>query len=61
MDAQDPETGRSLGDEELVDLFLTLIAAGHETSANALTWTLYCLAAQPEQQEVLAGQGRSGQ
>ncbi|TGN45313.1 cytochrome P450 [Paracoccus liaowanqingii] len=54
MDARDPETGRALSDEDLVDMFLTLIAAGNETSANALSWTLYCLAAQPDLQEVLA-------
>lgn len=54
VDAHDPETGRVLGDDDLVSMFLTLIAAGHETSANALTWSLYCLAAQPDRQEVLA-------
>lgn len=56
IEAQDPETGRSFGDNDLVDLFLTLIAAGHETSANALSWALYCLAAQPERQDDLANQ-----
>ncbi len=54
MDAHDPQSGRALSDEDLVSMFLTLIAAGHETSANALTWTLYCLAAQPDRQEALA-------
>ena len=58
IDAQDPETGRSFSDNDLVDLFLTLIAAGHETSANALSWALYCLAAEPERQDALANQVR---
>jgi len=59
MDAHDPETGRALSDDDLVSMFLTLIAAGHETSANALTWALYCLAAQPDQQEALADHVRA--
>ncbi len=59
MDAHDPETGRVLSDDDLVSMFLTLIAAGHETSANALTWALYCLAAQPDQQEALADHVRT--
>ena len=59
MDARDPETGRALSDEDLVNMFLTLIAAGHETSANALTWALYCLAAQPELQDALADHVRN--
>lgn len=56
IDARDPETGRSLSEHDLVDMFLTLIAAGHETSANALAWALYCLAAQPERQDALAAE-----
>lgn len=58
IDARDPETGRALSDGDLVDMFLTLLTAGHETSANALTWALYSLAAQPEQQEALAARVR---
>jgi cytochrome P450 len=56
MNASDPETGRPLDDRDLVDMLLTLIAAGHETSANGLTWALYCLAAQPRLQEELAAE-----
>lgn len=54
MRAQDADTGRNLSDEDLVDMLLTLIAAGHETTANAMTWTLFCLANQPQLQERLA-------
>ena len=53
MATRDPETDRPLSDRDLVDMLLTLVAAGHETSANALTWALYCLASQPDVQEEL--------
>ena len=53
MSAKDPETGRPLTDADLVDMVLTLVAAGHETSANALTWVLFCLAEQPTLQDEL--------
>lgn len=42
--ARDPETGRSMDDGQLVDNLLTFYLAGHETTAKALTWTLYLLA-----------------
>ena len=41
--AQDPETGQGLTDMEVQANIVTFIAAGHETTANALTWALYCL------------------
>jgi cytochrome P450 len=43
-EARDPETGRTLDDEELVANLFTFIAAGHETTAVALAWTLWLLA-----------------
>jgi cytochrome P450 len=48
MAARDPETGQSMNDEQLIDNLLTFYMAGHETTAKALTWTLYLLARSPE-------------
>jgi cytochrome P450 len=56
MGARDPETGRLLSDEDLVDMLLTLVAAGHETSANALSWAILCLAEAPDIQERLVAE-----
>ncbi len=42
--AQDPETGAGLSDLEVRANIVTFIGAGHETTANALTWTMHCLA-----------------
>ena len=39
-----------------VDNAATFYLAGHETTANALSWTLFLLAAQPELQEELAAE-----
>lgn len=41
-----------------VDNAATFYLAGHETTANALAWTLYLLSAQPELQEELAVETR---
>ena len=49
--ARDPETGRPMGEEMLVNNVLTLLEAGHETTAKALTWTLYLLARAPQWQD----------
>ena len=44
----DRETGEPMGDRELIDEVLTLIVAGHETTAAALTWTWYLVTQHPE-------------
>ncbi|HEX8165736.1 MAG TPA: cytochrome P450 [Beijerinckiaceae bacterium] len=41
--AADPESGRGLTDVEVRANIVTFIGAGHETTANALTWSLYLL------------------
>lgn len=41
--AQDEETGGGMTDEQIRDECLTLFLAGHETTANALTFTFYLL------------------
>ena len=47
--AQDTEgDGGRMSDEQLRDELMTLFLAGHETTANALTWTWYLLAQHPE-------------
>jgi cytochrome P450 len=52
--AQDPETGLGMSDEQLRDEVMTLFLAGHETTANALSWTIYLLTQHPEIAERLA-------
>ncbi|KAF5242414.1 hypothetical protein FANTH_8700 [Fusarium anthophilum] len=37
-------------DEKLIDQLMTFLAAGHETTATALTWAIYILCKQPEVQ-----------
>ncbi|MDP9090040.1 MAG: cytochrome P450 [Pseudomonadota bacterium] len=44
MLTRDRESDEPMSDKELIDEVLTLIVAGHETTAAALTWTWYLLA-----------------
>lgn len=55
LDATDPETGAALNEGDIADNILTFIAAGHETTALALTWTFFLLSRHPAiEQKVLA-------
>ncbi|KXX81914.1 Cytochrome P450 734A6 [Madurella mycetomatis] len=45
-------------DENLVDQLMTFLAAGHETTASAMTWAVYLLARHPEVQERLRAEVR---
>jgi cytochrome P450 len=53
LNAEDPETGRGLSEDELVSQVVIFLLAGHETSATAMTATLHLLALHPEVQEEL--------
>lgn len=48
MNARDRETGDAMTDRELIDEILTLVVAGHETTASGLNWTWYLLARHPD-------------
>ncbi len=58
MITADPQTGEKFDTEEMVDQVAIFFLAGHETSASALAWTLYCLAACPDYQERAAKEAR---
>ncbi len=47
LTARDEETGEGMTDRQLRDEVITFFAAGHETTALALTWTLYLLSRHP--------------
>ena len=48
MAARDKETGEPMGARELIDEVMTLIVAGHETTASGLNWSWYLLSQHPE-------------
>ena len=49
-----------LGDEELRDQLVTLLLAGHETTATALAWTLYEIGRDPALAERARDAARTG-
>lgn len=54
MTAVDPVTGDKFDWEEMVDQVAIFFLAGHETSASALSWSLYLMALFPDWQEKVA-------
>src|SRR5205823_371013 len=43
LTAQDEDDGGAMTDQQVRDEAMTIFLAGHETTANALTWTWYLL------------------
>src|SRR6202022_1266045 len=60
LEAQDPQTGAGLSDTEVKANILTFIGAGHETTANALTWSLFLLTLSEEWRARLAAEASAG-
>lgn len=46
--ARDKDTGEAMSERELIDEIMTLVVAGHETTASALNWTWYLLSQHPQ-------------
>src|SRR5438034_3437360 len=63
LSVRDEETGQGMNDKQMHDEVITLLVAGHETTANLLTWSWYLLSQYPhierrlhaELKEVLGG------
>jgi len=55
---RDEDTGEALSDEDIRDTVMTFIAAGHETTAIALTWALYLIANDPAVQTALRAEAQ---
>jgi len=53
LKVRDEETGQGLSDIDIRDTLMTFVAAGHETTAIALTWALYLVANDPDCQTAL--------
>lgn len=52
----DPQTEARFTKDEMIDQVAIFFLAGHETSAAALSWTLYLLATHPAWQDVVASE-----
>lgn len=58
LQAQDPEGGDGLDDDEVRDQALIFLLAGHETTATSLTFTLHLLGRHPGVQQRVLGEVR---
>jgi enediyne biosynthesis protein E7 len=51
--ARDKQTGSTMSEHALIDEVMTLVVAGHETTASVLNWTWYLLAQHPQVEAAL--------
>ncbi len=56
MEARDRDTGEAMPDRQLVNEVLTLVVAGHETTASSLNWAWYLLSRHPAVEEKLSAE-----
>jgi cytochrome P450 len=56
MQARDAQSGQLMQDGQLIDEVLTMIVAGHETTASTLNWTWYLISQHPEVEERLSNE-----
>lgn len=56
MQARDRESGEGMTDSQLAKEIMTLIVAGHETTASTLNWTWYLLSHHPEVESKLSAE-----
>lgn len=47
VQARDPETGDAMSDQQLRDEVMNIFFAGHETTANLMTWAVFLLSQHP--------------
>jgi cytochrome P450 len=53
LETRDEETGQGMDDQQVRNQVITLLLAGYETTANALTWTWFLLVQHPDELEKL--------
>jgi len=51
--ARDEDDGQGMTDEQVRDEVMTIFVAGHETTANTMSWIFYMLASYPEAEQKL--------
>lgn len=56
LNALDPDTGARMTEAEVRSNILTFIAAGHETTANSLSWALFLLSQSPQWRDRVAAE-----
>jgi len=56
MQARDPQSGQLMQDGQLIDEILTMIVAGHETTASTLNWAWYLISQHPEVEQRLSNE-----